>query len=101
MVCLTTIAPLLLTPIALVSSCLRPGLMVFKTILHSSCCSDLLKVGHCLAIWQLQLQTFGLCDLIVKLTSTECLAAGTGQTACQFAQKVWNAQQAGAQAVSR
>ena len=29
-----------------------------------------------------------------------CNAAGTGQEACQFAQKVWNAQQAGAQAVS-
>lgn len=29
-----------------------------------------------------------------------CLAAGLGSTACKFAEKVWNAQEAGAQAVS-
>lgn len=41
------------------------------------------------------------CNTHQTITDTDpACAAGLGQTACKFAEKVWNAQEAGAQAVS-
>lgn len=41
------------------------------------------------------------CKIHQTIANTDAAcAAGLGQTACKFAEKVWNAQEAGAQAVS-